>query len=243
MSEASRAAHAADAAHGRRLVSAPGWRGASRALLRRPPRLPLSVGCSLSEFRAIPARRLLADPRGARDPVALPLVQTQRWRLIAATLGARVGFGAAAKNVYIGQLFNQILPSSIGGDAVRVWKLAPAMPVHLAVSSVALDRIVALLTVPIILTIGCGMLLSIVPPGPFRWSLVAMIALIACGFATLSARGPYSVCRGSSRGCASSRWCAPCRPPRAGSSSTQSALRRRWPCPYSSTRPSACRSG
>ena len=32
-------------------------------------------------------------------------------------------FSAAITNVYIGQFFNQVLPSSVGGDAVRVWKL------------------------------------------------------------------------------------------------------------------------
>jgi hypothetical protein len=112
---------------------------------------------------------------------ALPFVQAQRWRLIAATLGARLPFASAIANVYIGQFFNQVLPSSIGGDAVRVWRLARLMPVPVALSSVALDRVMALLSVPIMLMIGSGMLARIMPAGPLRWSLFAMMAAAACG--------------------------------------------------------------
>jgi uncharacterized membrane protein YbhN (UPF0104 family) len=115
----------------------------------------------------------------------LPFVQAQRWRLIAATLGGKPPFSTAAKNVYIGQFFNQVLPSAIGGDAVRVWKLTRFMPVESALSSVALDRIVALLAVPIILAIGSGMLARIVPDGPFRWALYALTASAICGLALL----------------------------------------------------------
>lgn len=116
---------------------------------------------------------------------ALPFVQAQRWRLIAATLGARLPFASAIKNVYIGQFFNQVLPSAIGGDAVRVWKLTRFMPVQVALSSVALDRVMALIAVPIILMIGSGMLARIVPAGPFRWSLFAMMAAAGCGLLLL----------------------------------------------------------
>ena len=112
---------------------------------------------------------------------ALPFVQAQRWRLIAATLGAKLPFASAIANVYIGQFFNQVLPSSIGGDAVRVWRLARLMPVPVALSSVALDRVMALLAVPIMLMIGSGMLARIMPAGPLRWSLFAIMAAAACG--------------------------------------------------------------
>lgn len=115
----------------------------------------------------------------------LPFVQAQRWRLIAATLGARLPFAGAITNVYIGQFFNQVLPSAIGGDAVRVWKLTRFMPVQVAISSVALDRIVALLAVPVILMIGSGMLAHIVPAGPFRWALYVIMTAAGCGLVLL----------------------------------------------------------
>jgi uncharacterized membrane protein YbhN (UPF0104 family) len=55
------------------------------------------------------------------------------------------------------------------------------MPVHAALSSVALDRIVALLAVPVILILGSGMLARIVPPGPFRLGLYAMMLAALAG--------------------------------------------------------------
>jgi uncharacterized membrane protein YbhN (UPF0104 family) len=114
---------------------------------------------------------------------ALPFVQAVRWRLIAASLDAPIPFSAAVKNIYIGHFFNQVLPSAIGGDAVRIWKLTRLMPVHTAVSSIALDRVVALVAVLIILAVGSGLLLHIVPAGPARWSLFAIV--MACGFGLL----------------------------------------------------------
>ena len=115
----------------------------------------------------------------------LPLVQAARWRLIAAALGSRLPFAAAVTNVYIGQFFNQVLPSSVGGDAARVWKLMRAMPLPVALTSVAFDRIVALISVPIIMMVGSGMLLHLVPPGALRWTLLAMTAAMACGLVLL----------------------------------------------------------
>jgi uncharacterized protein (TIRG00374 family) len=116
---------------------------------------------------------------------ALPFVQAVRWRLVAEALDARIPYKAAVRNVYVGQFFNQILPSSIGGDVVRVWKSMRFMPVSVALSSIALDRLVALIAVPIILAVGSGMLLHIVPAGPFRWSLLALIAAAGGGLLLL----------------------------------------------------------
>jgi uncharacterized protein (TIRG00374 family) len=112
-------------------------------------------------------------------------VQAERWRLIAATLAPKPPFGAAIRNIYVGQFFNQVLPSAIGGDAVRVWKLTRFMRVETALSSVALDRIVALIAVPIILIIGAGLLARIVPPGPLRLGLYATMLAAAAGLVLL----------------------------------------------------------
>ncbi|HWT30683.1 MAG TPA: lysylphosphatidylglycerol synthase transmembrane domain-containing protein [Propylenella sp.] len=116
---------------------------------------------------------------------ALPVVQAGRWRLIAASLGSRLPFATAVANVYLGQFFNQVLPSSVGGDAARVWKLARLMPIQSALTSVAFDRLVALLAVPFILATGAGILVRLEPPGPFRWTLLAMTGLMACGLLLL----------------------------------------------------------
>lgn len=116
---------------------------------------------------------------------ALPFVQAERWRLIAATLSPKPPFSLAIGNVYVGQFFNQVLPSAIGGDAVRVWRLTRFMSAEAALSSVALDRIVALIAVPIILILGAGLLARIVPPGSFRLGLYAMMLMASAGMVLL----------------------------------------------------------
>ncbi len=107
-----------------RFITGPGWRIALKILI--------SAGLLVWIFNRVRLSGPTIDiGSGSWGPIlavwllqsTLPFVQAERWRLIAATLGARLPYGAAIQNVYIGQFFNQILPSSIGGDAVRVWKL------------------------------------------------------------------------------------------------------------------------
>lgn len=47
-----------------------------------------------------------------------------RWRAIAAVCGAPLGLGAALQISFIAMFFNQVLPSTVGGDAARIWLLA-----------------------------------------------------------------------------------------------------------------------
>ena len=49
-----------------------------------------------------------------------------RWQRIAAACGAPVSRRDAALFTFVGMLFNQTLPSTVGGDAARVWLLARA---------------------------------------------------------------------------------------------------------------------
>jgi len=47
-----------------------------------------------------------------------------RWREISEECGAPLGLRQAMRFNLIGTFFNQTLPSSIGGDAVRLWLVA-----------------------------------------------------------------------------------------------------------------------
>ena len=170
------------------------WRILSSPAARAAAKIAVSAGLLFLIFRKVqmsePSMRIGGGDWGPilfvwLMQTILPFVQAQRWRLIAAALEARLPYVSAVSNVYVGQFFNQLLPSSVGGDAVRVWKLTRIMPLQTALSSVALDRVMALVAVPIILLLGSGLLLRIVPAGPFRWSLFAMIALAGCGLLLL----------------------------------------------------------
>jgi len=47
-----------------------------------------------------------------------------RWREIVEICGSKLSLAAALSYSFIGQFFSQVLPSTVGGDAVRIWLLA-----------------------------------------------------------------------------------------------------------------------
>ncbi len=65
-----------------------------------------------------------------------------RWKLLAGPLGFGQPYSRFRSLFYIGTFFNLFLPTSIGGDAVRAWKLAEAPVQRLAaLGSVIADRV------------------------------------------------------------------------------------------------------
>ena len=49
----------------------------------------------------------------------LPL--SARWRQIAISCGTDMGFSGTLQINFIAAFFNQVLPSTVGGDGVRIW--------------------------------------------------------------------------------------------------------------------------
>jgi len=81
---------------------------------------------------------------------------TQRWRTIIRRLGAAQRHGFALRLTFIGQFFSQGLPTSFGGDAVRVWILyRRGTGLGIATRSVLLDRMTAL--VALLLMVGASL--------------------------------------------------------------------------------------
>jgi len=76
-----------------------------------------------------------------------------RWNLVNRIVGARTGIGQALRLTWIGQFFNQVLPSTVGGDAVRVWLASrEGVPVGRAVTGVVCDRAAALAALILIIS-------------------------------------------------------------------------------------------
>ncbi len=89
--------------------------------------------------------------------VALALLTAQvlllavRWREIAAVCGVPVALGPAVQMSFIATFFNQVLPSTVGGDAARIWLLArKGGGWATATYSVLIDRIVGVLVLALI---------------------------------------------------------------------------------------------
>jgi hypothetical protein len=105
-----------------------------------------------------------------------------RWRQISSDCGAPLSAIQALRYNLIGSFFNQTLPSSIGGDALRLWLVARAgAGWRAATYSVFVDRAIGL--------IGLAMLIAVTLP----WSLTliddpqARLALVMLDLAALGA--------------------------------------------------------
>ena len=82
-----------------------------------------------------------------------------RWRIIMHAIGGELGYRSAVEAVLVGLFFNQGLPSSLGGDTVRVWQVHGAgTPLRIAVRSVVIDRLVGLLALAILAGAGLPLL-------------------------------------------------------------------------------------
>ena len=75
-----------------------------------------------------------------------------RWREVSAECGAPLGIMQATRFNLIGAFFNQTLPSSIGGDAVRLWLVARGgAGWRAATYSIFVDRAIGLIALAIII--------------------------------------------------------------------------------------------
>jgi glycosyltransferase 2 family protein len=98
-----------------------------------------------------------------------------RWQRIALLCGAPISITTALRYMLIGSFFNQTLPSTIGGDAARIWFVARAgAGWQAAAYSVIVDRIVGLAVLVAIVIICLPWLLELVRDPLGRVSLLAV---------------------------------------------------------------------
>ena len=117
---------------------------------------------------------------------ALTAAQALRWRIVAGALGSPLPFRRSWRYVLLGLFFSQFLPTSIGGDVIRVWKLhREGYPLQPALNSVALDRLVALAAAVLISLAGAPLLLALFPGTGPRTALALFFAGGLAGFALL----------------------------------------------------------
>jgi glycosyltransferase 2 family protein len=104
-----------------------------------------------------------------------------RWREVSDECGAPLHLGQALRFNLIGTFFNQTLPSSIGGDAVRLWLVARGAGWRAATYSIFVDRAIGLIALAII----------IVASLPWSYQLIGdpkgRAALVLVDFAALGA--------------------------------------------------------
>jgi uncharacterized membrane protein YbhN (UPF0104 family) len=109
-----------------------------------------------------------------------------RWREISSECGAPLETAQAMRYNVIGTFFNQTLPSSIGGDAVRLWLVARAgAGWRAATYSIFVDRAIGLIALAVV----------IVASLPWSYSLITdphgRSALLFVDFAALAGGGGF----------------------------------------------------
>lgn len=108
----------------------------------------IDVGPALGRLAAIDTLAMLA---ALVAMVVQLLLAGWRWALIGAAIDAPPRRGSIIRLTFVGQFFNQTLPSAIGGDAVRAWMAArEGLPTGKAVSGVVADRVVGLVVLLLI---------------------------------------------------------------------------------------------
>lgn len=113
-------------------------------------------------------------------------VQSVRWYFIIKIIGAFLSFKESLSNVLIGAFFNQVLPSSIGGDAVRMWRAYKmGMDLETSINSVMLDRLTALMALVIMVGICTPVMYSLFGERPELLAAPLFIGLAVFAFTLL----------------------------------------------------------
>jgi uncharacterized protein (TIRG00374 family) len=110
---------------------------------------------------------------------------TWRWKQIAAHCGATLSLQLALRFSVIAVFFNQTLPSSMGGDAVRIWLVSRQADWRAAIYSVFLDRLVGLVSLSAFVLICLPWTLELVREP------IGRTALLLLGLGSLSASAVF----------------------------------------------------
>ena len=104
-----------------------------------------------------------------------------RWGAVLGAIGTPMPWAMAARLFYIGAFFNQTLPSSVGGDAVRIYKVHRlGYTLGAAVNGVMLERAATVVALVILVAATQPFFLPRAGPGAQTWGLpvVALFAVL-----------------------------------------------------------------
>ncbi len=115
------------------------------------------------------------------------LVLAVRWWLVMAAIGVPLKYEKIVPLTYMGVFFNQVLPTSFGGDAVRIWQAYRAgVPTEAAVGSVLLERIGGVIGLVILSTLGVWYMGAKIDNEVIRLGLLAVLPLTVLGASVLA---------------------------------------------------------
>jgi glycosyltransferase 2 family protein len=150
----------------------------------------LHVAVSGLNFASIGERLGQLDPRWLLAAFLVALLQVAlvavRWRRVVLACGAELAPLRALRFNLIAMFFNQVLPSTVGGDAARIWLLARSgAGWSKATYSVLIDRFIGVLMLAVAVTAGLYSSFALIQ------NPVGRIALLVVGLGSLSAAAVF----------------------------------------------------
>lgn len=114
-------------------------------------------------------------------------VQGLRWWLVTSALAVPMRFARAVRLTFVGVFFNQVLPTSVGGDAVRIWHVhRGGVGIQMAIKSVFLERVCGVLGLCVLVPIGLMYLGDRIGNPSLRLGLMAVLPLGLLAVAVLA---------------------------------------------------------
>lgn len=114
------------------------------------------------------------------------LIVALRWHLILAAEAPSPGPATLLKIVLVGLFFNQVLPTGVGGDAVRIWRCGKlGISLGPAVRSILLDRACGYLVLIIVYAASLPSLLGVLADAQQRGVVVAVLGAGLLGLVAL----------------------------------------------------------
>jgi glycosyltransferase 2 family protein len=139
------------------------------------------------ELKSVGARLRQLDPAWATAAVAACLAQVCmaafRWREIVAACDGRISLVDAVRFSLVGTFFNQALPSTVGGDGVRLLLLQrTGVSWRTSTYSVLVDRAVGVIVLAVIVVLSLPWSYSLIDDDHGRIALLAVdgIAIAGC---------------------------------------------------------------
>jgi uncharacterized protein (TIRG00374 family) len=124
------------------------------------------------------------------------VVMSWKWTLLLRAGGVRAGFGQALKTYYVGNFFGSFLPSTVGADVLRAWRLS-ALEGRAAtvISSIILERVLGFLALAVFCVMSLALLAVVVKRHLGALLLVDAAAMGAAIALTALALGRWEMLR------------------------------------------------
>jgi glycosyltransferase 2 family protein len=123
---------------------------------------------------------------GATALLATSPFSALRWHVVLAAETSSPGPWPLLKIVLVGLFFNQVLPTGVGGDAVRAWRCHRlGVGAGAAIRSILLDRVSGYFVMVVLFAAGLPTLLQILPDARQRYGVVALLGAALCGLLAL----------------------------------------------------------